>query len=342
MPAIFCRRIEDITDRITAVGGWGYKRSANIARNIARQVGLPYWAFEDGPLRSISPGIFEPSSSLIIDRKGIFYDYTSNSNLQSLFEDAAMISNREKEVAQNIRSLIVGSRLSKYNNYDPAWMPDNIRGLERDKSALVVDQTVGDAAIQGAGSTHLDFARMLDYLKENSDLKNIIVKTHPDVTAGLKKGMFNNLNNDPRIVLVSDNVCPWILFDQVKEVHTVSSLLGFEALMAEKDVHCWGAAFYSGRGLTTDHFDYSKLKRKEICIESAIYAYYLKYNTFFDHWSREKISIYDAIDQLLFLRKYFKTKFFRPNIRAPLVVARTFYKLCFQPKESRYRASSVQ
>ena len=36
------------------------------------------------------------------------------------------------------------------------------------------------------------------------------------------------------------------------EVHTITSLSGFEALLRDKKVTCYGAPFYSGWGLTED------------------------------------------------------------------------------------------
>lgn len=42
------------------------------------------------------------------------------------------------------------------------------------------------------------------------------------------------------------------LLQQVDEVHTLTSLAGFEALMQGKAVTCYGQSFYAGWGLTRD------------------------------------------------------------------------------------------
>jgi capsular polysaccharide export protein len=42
------------------------------------------------------------------------------------------------------------------------------------------------------------------------------------------------------------------MFEQADEVHTVTSLAGFEALLRGKPVTCHGLPFYAGWGLTTD------------------------------------------------------------------------------------------
>ena len=53
----------------------------------------------------------------------------------------------------------------------------------------------------------------------------------------------------------------WIALT-VDEVHTMTSLGGFEALLREKKVHCYGLPFYSNWGLTVDHLSLNRRSRK--------------------------------------------------------------------------------
>ena len=43
-----------------------------------------------------------------------------------------------------------------------------------------------------------------------------------------------------------------LCIDACDELHTMTSLAGFEALLRNKKVFCYGQPFYSGWGLTTD------------------------------------------------------------------------------------------
>ena len=67
-----------------AVAGWGHAPTADRARRLARQPGVPYIAFEDGPLRSVRPGPAQPPMSMVMDRGGIYYDADSGSDLIAL------------------------------------------------------------------------------------------------------------------------------------------------------------------------------------------------------------------------------------------------------------------
>lgn len=74
------------------------------------------------------------------------------------------------------------------------------------------------------------------------------------------------------------------LLEQVDEVHTMTSLMGFEALIRNKKVFCYGQPFYSGWGLT---YDYSQNPRRsrtlsiqQLCAGTLIdYPVYLNKNS---------------------------------------------------------------
>ena len=53
-----------------------------------------------------------------------------------------------------------------------------------------------------------------------------------------------------RIKVCDADVNPWHLLAETTDLYTVSSLMGFEALLADVKVHCFGIPFYAGWGLT--------------------------------------------------------------------------------------------
>ncbi len=79
------------------------------------------------------------------------------------------------------------------------------------------------------------------------------MRTHPDVMAGYRRGYLADLGLlPPRYELLADQVSAPALVEAVDEVWTVSSQMGFDALMRGKAVRTYAAPFYAGWGLTED------------------------------------------------------------------------------------------
>ncbi|HEX9859453.1 MAG TPA: capsular polysaccharide biosynthesis protein, partial [Paracoccaceae bacterium] len=77
-------------------------------------------------------------------------------------------------------------------------------------------------------------------------------KPHPDVEAGLRPGAIPPEALHGLADVLAPGTDPVALLTQVDEVWTMTSLLGFEALLRGKSVTCLGAPFYAGWGLTRD------------------------------------------------------------------------------------------
>ena len=131
-----------------------------------------------------------------------------------------------------------------------------------------------------------------------------MVKRHPDVTSGRRRGYFDSLTAGEGISIVEESVNPWSLLDCVDTVFTVSSGLGFEAALAGKDVVTFGSPFYAGWGFTDD-------RRLEVTRPAPasplelFAAYYLRYARYLDAYSRREVSFEDAAEQLAWLRDRF-------------------------------------
>ena len=82
-------------------------------------------------------------------------------------------------------------------------------------------------------------------LREHPDAE-IIVKTHPDVASGRKAGGREQVLEHARVRLITAAANPIAMLQQVDEVYVMTSLLGFEALLLDLPVTCFGAPFYSG------------------------------------------------------------------------------------------------
>ena len=286
---------------LQAVIGWGHKPTADRARRYAAKNNLPYIALEDGFLRSIRLGKDgENPLSLVVDPVGIYYDARQPSQLELWLEEGQWTQPELLERARDVRRSLVEERLSKYNQApEKSLWPD--RDPER---VLVVDQTFGDMSVAGALADEASFSRMLQAALDENPHADILIKTHPDVLAGYRKGYLVAIPDDPRIQLLSEDVHPWSVLDSVDKVYTVSSLLGFEALLAGKAVHCFGMPFYAGWGLTRDDCNCAR-RTRTCCLDELVAAAYLKYARYVDPIAGKSCKAEQTIRLLADRRRHF-------------------------------------
>lgn len=285
-----------------AVAGWGHKATAVAARRLAVSRGIAYLAIEDGFLRSVRPGQVEPPSSLVLDRRGIYYDARQPSDLQALI--AANAGDPAADAAgRAVVEVLRRCRLSKYNA--APWDSDEVtRPVAPARRVLVVDQTFGDAAISGGLGDESSFRGMLMAAIAENPGAHIVVRLHPEVISGAKKGYLADLARREKLTLLSAPVNPWRLFEDISHVYTVSSQLGLEALMAGCRVTCFGVPFYAGWGLTDDRRAIAG-RGAGVALGELVAAAYLGYCRYFDAWSRTPVDFATAADQLRFLAGHF-------------------------------------
>jgi len=228
-----------------AVLGWGRKRSSAPGRAWARLTGLPYVALEDGFLRSVGLGeAGTPSMSLIVDPLGAYYDCFRCSILEGSIAGTATRAERLR--ARALMETAVDHGLSKTNLGRP--LDPSI--LKPGRRVLIVDQTAGDASIALGHAGPWSFAAMLAAARRDEPEAQLIVKRHPAVAAGLKRGCLEL--SDASDLTVVDDVRAADLLGAVDAVYAVTSGLGFEALWRRLPVRLFGAPFYAGWGLTAD------------------------------------------------------------------------------------------
>ncbi|MEW6537229.1 MAG: capsular polysaccharide biosynthesis protein [Pseudomonadota bacterium] len=283
-------------DDVQAVLGWGMKPTAAAGRRWAEKNGRPYVALEDGFLRSVGIGEAGATSlSLIVDDLGVYYDATRASRLEQLIQtaddwcDAAMIAR-----ARGLIDRIVASGVSKTNMGGP--LDPSL--LKPGRRVLIVDQTFGDASIACGLATVQGFDEMIAAARRDEPEAQLIVKRHPAVAAGRKRGCVTDLTG---VTLVDADVRPADLLAAVDAVYCVTSALGFEALLRGLPVRCFGAPFYSGWGLTTDAV---KTGRRGVArsIEQVAAAALIAYSRYVDPVTGDRCEAEKALERLIALR----------------------------------------
>lgn len=243
LPVLGARACRD--GPLDAVLVWGRKPSARRGEQLARQRALPLWRCEDAFLRSLHPGLADPPLGLVLDDQGLYYDAASPSRLEQLI--ARPHTAQERARAEALAGLWRAERVSKYNAAREAPAP-------ADPFVLVVDQTAGDLAITLGLADAARFSAMLEAALVRHPHCRVVVKTHPEVAAGRRRGHFSREQlRQPRVLVESSGGHPTALLERAEAVYVVTSQLGFEALLWGRPVHCFGMPFYAGWGLTHDH-----------------------------------------------------------------------------------------
>lgn len=282
--------------RVDFVVGWGEKASAEAARLLARQRRLPYYCLEDGFLRSIGLGSTDPPLSIVVDDIGIYYDSRRPSRLEAFIRAPLALPAQER--ARSLIALWRQGRLSKYNHVREA--PPPVSG----PFVLVVDQTFGDASIQHGLAGEASFARMLEAALEEHPGLPVVLQTPPEVISGRKRGHFGALSKavSERIVYLSADVHAPALLEAAQAVYTVTSQVGFEALLWGKPVRCFGMPFYAGWGLTKDEL-LAPERRRPVALERLVHAALVDYPRYLDPETKQRCEPERLIEWISFQRR---------------------------------------
>ena len=232
---------------------------------------------EDGFVRSRGLGAeLVPPLSLVCDDLGIYYDPNRPSRLEKWIETRVSLRPEQQARARALIDALIKGALSKYNL--ERTTPD-LDGLGTGRRILVPGQVEDDASIRtGTDVISTNFALLQAARTAHPDAV-ILYKPHPDVEAGLRTGMIDASTVADRVL---DRCDPISLLNNVDEVWTMTSLLGFEALLRGIPVVTLGAPFYAGWGLTDDRGDVPPRRRTDVSLDGLVHAALIDYPRYLD------------------------------------------------------------
>jgi capsular polysaccharide export protein len=248
---------------------------------------------EDGFLRSVGLGaeLVRPIS-WVMDRSGMYYDATRASDLEQLLR-SRQFTPQQLARAAALRGRITASGITKYSVGHRSWQrPRHARVI------LVPGQVESDASLRfGAPALRTNLGLLRAVREANPDAY-LLYKPHPDVSAGLRaRGQGEQRVRDWCDEVVTD-VAMGALLERVDEVHVLTSLAGFEALLRGKSVVCYGLPFYAGWGLTRDVVPLARRTRR-LKLDELVAAALLIYPTYVSRSSGGYITPEQALDELL-------------------------------------------
>jgi capsular polysaccharide export protein len=228
----------------------------------------------------------------VIDTRGIYYDPRQPSDLENILQTAEFTPD-ELSRAAKLRRYIVESGVSKYNPVGKSEL--SLSAPSGRRVVLVPGQVVDDASVRHGSPIVSDNDALLRAVREACPDAFVVYKPHPDVLSGNRRGGVSRHDRwcDQVVLHVPIDQC----FAAVQEVHTMTSLVGFEALLRGLPVVTYGQPFYAGWGLTTDRNPPPRRTRR-LSLDELVAGTLLRYPRYFSWTARAFCSAEDMVTEL--------------------------------------------
>lgn len=237
---------------------WGASPTAWRGEWVAARRKVPLVRVEDAFLRSVLPGRAGGAAplGLLVDPVGVHFDSSHPSRIEQILGAADLYNSNIMDEARRLTHCLIETGLSKYNNFAPVLSGPDPGYI------LVVDQTRGDASIRGSGASEATFHAMLDRAKADHPETRIVLRSHPETALRMRAGHFCAGDAGGRVSLLAAPISPHRLLAGAGAVYTVSSQLGFEAILHGHRPHVFGQPFYAGWGLSQDEHPLPRRTRR--------------------------------------------------------------------------------
>lgn len=267
---------------------WGYKDDLFELPSTINIIRL-----EDGFLRSVGLGAdLTRPMSWVADSRGIYFDASRVSDLEYIFANQ-YFSDELLTRANKLRQRILTLGLTKYNLDAQSWQrPEGSKHV-----ILVPGQVESDASIKYGAPELSSNLELLRAVRTAHPTAYIVYKPHPDVVAGLRCIG----NNEQDVGAYCDEILPNAAMHElliaVDEVHVLTSLTGFEALLRGKAVTCYGQPFYAGWGLTNDRVPVARRVRV-LSLSELIAGALILYPKYLSRKDGQLITVEEAVNEL--------------------------------------------
>jgi len=239
--------------------------STRMPRELAEQAaasGIVLRRVEDGFIRSFGLGSdLLPPASVILDGRGIYFDPSRPSDLEHLLATHEFGPSLQAR-ADRLIDLLVAGGISKYqaagDAHEPG-LPDVPAGRT---IVLVPGQVADDLSVRLGGAGIGDNLTLLRAVRDARPDAFIVYRPHPDVDAGHRPGALADVEVLRHADRIARGGSMARLIAQVDELHTLTSLAGFEALLRGRHVVTYGQPFYAGWGLTEDRAPVARRTRR--------------------------------------------------------------------------------
>ncbi|UWQ52760.1 capsular polysaccharide biosynthesis protein [Leisingera caerulea] len=274
------------------VGLWGASPTAHRGLAVVQRRGCGLLRVEDAFLRSVHPGrCGEPPAGLLLDRAGLHFDAGVPSDLEQLLAGHPLDDSHLMRRARDAIARLKTAHLSKYNAFDPE------DPVPEPGYVLVADQARDDASVTASRADRGRFLEMLAFAQEEHPGARVLIKTHPETLRGYRAGYYDTGDAHGRVELFTGSVSPWALLEGAVGVYTVSSQLGFEAILAGHKPRVFGQPFYAGWGLSIDDAPPAR-RQRQLTRAQLFAAAMILYPKWYDPFRDELCQLETVMDNL--------------------------------------------
>ena len=249
---------------------------------------------EDGFLRSRGLGAeLTPPLSLVLDRPSLYFDPATESRLDRLIAASIDLPIAEIQRSEQLIASLCRNKLTKYN------IGAELPPLEDTRRKILIAGQVEDDASMTFGA--MDVKTNLELIKHTQAANPeacLLWKPHPDVEAGLRKGNVPQKDVADLVDHTLSNASADAALSVADEVWTITSTMGFEALLRGLPVTCLGMPFYAGRGLTQDRAPRPEHRTTDVTLPGLVHACLIGYPRYFDPRTGHPISPEAAVELL--------------------------------------------
>jgi capsular polysaccharide export protein len=270
---------------------WAGQETAALATTCGA---APLLRVEDGFLRSRGLGAdLVPPLSLVRDDLGIYYDPTRESRLERRIAEAAALAPPRLLRAERLIASLRRAGLTKYN-LTGGSLPDLPAGRP---VVLVPGQVEDDASIRLGTDRVSTNAALLRQARALFPQAFVIYKPHPDVEAGLRPGALSQAECAPADHVARETGAEALL-SVADHLVTMTSAMGFEALIRGIPVTTLGAPFYAGWGLTDDRGTVPSRRTARPSLAALVHAALITYPRYIDPVTGLPCPVELAVDRL--------------------------------------------
>jgi len=274
---------------------WGSQPPTALAEHV-RNCSARLLHVEDGFVRSVGLGsdLIRPQS-IVLDERGIYFDATRPSDLEHLLLTRTFTA-EDWARAQAVRALVVEHGISKYN-HEPR-QPVSWRDAARGRAVVLVPgQVEDDASISLGCTTVRTNLGLLQAVRAARPDAYIVYKPHPDVLSGNRKGLLTLQAAYGWADHIEAGTSVVSCIEACDEVHTMTSLTGFDALLRGKPVVTYGQPFYAGWGLTEDRAERAtafERRTRRLSLDELVAGALLHYPIYWD-WTLKGYTTCEAV-----------------------------------------------
>jgi hypothetical protein len=254
---------------------------------------------EDGFIRSIGLGVDQQLPySLCIDRKGIYFNSSTVSDLEEILNNHNFAS--DNELMRRAAKLLEYIRTNGFSKYiiGSNKSCESIYGPKRKRRILVLGQVEDDQSIVYGCKRVLSNKDLIDVAVNENPGAQIIYKPHPDYFSGCRQTIIPIDDIKADFLCLEFSVSLKSALASIDHVYCITSLAGFEALIHGVSVTTLGAPFYSGWGLTDDRTVIDRRVRK-LSIEEVFAASYLLYPKYKDPKTGKSLNLESVLEIFL-------------------------------------------